>query len=139
MKYPVMKKRIGIIGTIAVLLLYFFSDCNSRKSSDTSSIPTDSITIAKGQNSFANKCNSCHNFNYDGIGPQLAGITSENSVEWIKNFIRDPKKIIESGDTTAQKLFNKYKTLMPSFAYLRDEEINTILAFIHSKKKPEKN
>src|SRR5437762_9239837 len=138
MKYPIMKKRIVIIATIAVLLLYFFSNCNSRKSLDTSSIPTDSITIVKGQNLFANKCNSCHNFNYDGIGPQLAGITSENSVDWIKNFIRDPKKVVESGDTTAQKLFNKYKTLMPSFAYLPDEEIDAILAFIHSKKKLER-
>jgi len=108
-----MKKRIAIIAAMALPLLYFLSNCNSGSSFDTRSIPTDSITIAKGQNSFANKCNSCHNFNYDGIGPQLAGITSENSVEWIKNFIRDPKKIIESGDTTAQKLFDKYKTLMP--------------------------
>ena len=132
------KKRIGIITTTAVLLLYCFSSCNSRKSSGIGSIPTDSITIARGQSFFANKCNSCHNLNYDGIGPQLAGITSENSVDWIKNFIRDPKKVIESGDTTAKKLFEKYKTLMPSFAYLPDEEINAILAFIHSKKKLER-
>ena len=133
-----MKKRIVSIATIACFLFYFFSNCNSGDSFDTRSLPKDSITIAKGQNSFANKCNSCHNFNYDGIGPQLAGVTSENSVGWIKNFIRDPKKVIESGDTTAQKLFEKYKTLMPSFAYLPDEEINAILAFIHSKEKLER-
>ena len=131
-----MKKRIVSIAAIACFLVYFFSNCNSGD--DTRSLPTDSITIAKGQNSFANKCNSCHNFNYDGIGPQLAGVTSEKSVSWIKNFIRDPKKVIESGDTTGKKLFEKYKTLMPSFAYLPDEEINAILAFIHSKKKLER-
>lgn len=131
-----MKKRIVNVITIACFLSYFFSNCNSGD--DTRSLPTDSITIAKGQNSFANKCNSCHNFNYDGIGPQLAGVTSEKSVSWIKNFIRDPKKVIESGDTTGKKLFEKYKTLMPSFAYLPDEEINAILAFIHSKKKLER-
>jgi len=131
-----MKKRIVSVVTIACFLFYFFSNCNSGD--DTRSLPTDSITIAKGQNSFANKCNSCHNFNYDGIGPQLAGVTSEKSVGWIKNFIRDPKKVIESGDTTGKKLFEKYKTLMPSFAYLPDEEINAILAFIHSKKKLER-
>lgn len=138
MKYSIMKKRIISIATITCFLFYFFSNCNSTDSFDNSSLPTDSITIAKGQSSFANKCNSCHNFNYDGIGPQLAGITSENSVGWIKNFIRDPKKVIESGDTTAKKLFEKYKTLMPSFSYLPDEEINAILAFIHSKKKLER-
>jgi len=132
-----MKKRIVSIATVTCFL-YFFSKCNSGDSFDARSLPTDSMTIAKGQNSFANKCNSCHNFNYDGIGPQLAGVTSGNSVGWIKNFIRDPKKVIESGDTTAQKLFDKYKTLMPSFAYLPDEEITAILAFIHSKKKLER-
>jgi len=131
-----MKKRIVSIVTIACFLFYLFSDCNSGD--DTRLLPTDSITISKGQNSFANKCNSCHNFNYDGIGPQLAGVTSEKSVGWLKNFIRDPKKVIESGDTTGKKLFEKYKTLMPSFAYLPDEEINAILAFIHSKKKLER-
>ena len=131
-----MKKRIISIFTIACFLFYLFSNCNSGD--DTRLLPTDSITISKGQNSFANKCNSCHNFNYDGIGPQLAGVTSEKSVGWLKNFIRDPKKIIESGDTTGKKLFEKYKTLMPSFAYLPDEEINAILAFIDSKKKLER-
>jgi len=96
-----MKKRIVSVATIACFLFYVFSSCNSGDAFDTRSLATDSMTIAKGQNSFANRCNSCHNFNYDGIGPQLAGITSENSVGWIKNFIRDPKKVIESGDTTA--------------------------------------
>src|SRR5690349_14987230 len=135
MKYPIMKKRIVSLAIIAFFLCYFFSNCNSGDSFGGRSLPTDSITIAKGQNAFANRCNSCHNFNYDVIVPQLAGITSENSVSWIKNFIRDPKKEIESGDTTAKKLFEKYKTFMPSFAYLPDEEVNAILAFIHTKKK----
>src|SRR5947207_11693721 len=133
-----MKKRIPIILTIVPFLFYFFSMCHSGNSYDASSISTDSITIANGQNSFANKCNSCHNLNYDGIGPQLAGITSKNSVDWIKNFIRDPKKVIESGDTTAKKLFDKYKTMMPSLANLRCEQINTILRYIHLNKKLER-
>jgi glucose/arabinose dehydrogenase/mono/diheme cytochrome c family protein len=132
-----MKKRI-LISTAVLLQLYFFSSCNSETSSDNSSISTDSVTIEKGQNSFANKCNSCHNFNQDGIGPQLAGITSEHSVEWIKNFIKDPKKVIDSGDTTAQKLFKRYKAMMPSFGYLPDEEIDAIIAYIHTQKKHER-
>src|SRR4030095_2090742 len=50
----------------------------------------------------------------------------------------DPKKVIESGDTTATKLFKNYKTFMPSFSYLPDEEIDAILAFLHSKKKADR-
>jgi len=133
-----LKKETVVIASEALFLLFCLSNCRSRNSPDTSYIPTDSITIAKGQSAFANKCNSCHNFYYDGIGPQLAGITSEHSVEWIKNFIRDPKKVIESGDTTATKLFKNYKTFMPPFSYLPDEEIDAILAFLHSKKKADR-
>lgn len=134
-KHSLFKKENVAIASAALFLLNCFSNCHSPNSSDTSSIPTDSVTIAKGQTDYANKCNSCHNFYYDGIGPQLAGITSQTSVEWIKNFIRDPKKVIDAGDTTAQRLFKNYKTLMPSFAYLPDEDINAILAFLHTKKK----
>ncbi|MEP6949168.1 MAG: PQQ-dependent sugar dehydrogenase [Ginsengibacter sp.] len=132
-----MVKKIIIIATAVLPLLYFFSNCNSRKSGDNNSIDiaTDSVTITKGQNSFANKCTSCHNLNHDGIGPHLAGITSENSVEWIKNFIRNPKKAIDSGDTTAKKLFKEYNTIMPSFEYLPDEEINAIISYISVQKK----
>ena len=130
-----MKKKLLLIITGALLQLYIFSSCNSATSTGNDSISTDSLTIASGQISFTNKCNSCHNLNHDGIGPQLAGITQENSVSWIKNFIRDPKKLIDSGDTTAQKLFARYKTLMPPFAALPEEELNAIIAFIHSKQK----
>jgi len=134
-KYAVLNKGILVFASASILLLSL-NNCNSANT-DANSIAADSITIAKGQSAFANRCNSCHNFYYDGIGPQLAGITSRNSVQWIKNFIRDPKKVIDSGDTTAQKLFTNYKTLMPSFSYLPEEEIDAIVAFLHTKKKPE--
>lgn len=131
-----MKKALLIISYVILVGIFLsVNSCNSEMSSDVSSLPADSITIAKGKNSFVNNCISCHNFNQDGIGPQLAGITSDTSVNWIKNFIRDPKKVIESGDEKAQKLFKQYKTIMPSFGYLPDEEINAMIAFIHTQKR----
>jgi len=134
-----MKKRSGIIGdTIFFATLLFFCSCTSGTGPDVSSIPTDSATIARGHDLFNGKCNSCHSFNHGGIGPQLAGVTAVNSVSWIKDFIRDPKKVIDSGDTTAQKLFIDYKTLMPSFASLSEEDLNAIIAYIHSNKKEDR-
>ena len=105
-----MKKKIVIISNSFLIgIILYFSSCNSETSSDISSLPTDSLTIEKGRNSFVNKCASCHNFNQYGmgIGPHLAVVTTEKSVNWIKNFIRDPKKVIDSGDTTGQKLFKE--------------------------------
>ena len=110
-----MKNKILIIST-GVLFLLYFNSCNSGSSFDNSSISTDSAIIAKGKASFIQNCSGCHNFRQDGIGPQLGGLTAEVSADWIQHFIRDPKKIIESGDVRAQKLFKKYKVVMPSFA-----------------------
>jgi glucose/arabinose dehydrogenase/cytochrome c2 len=132
----VMKKGFKIISSsILIGSLLYFTSCNPETSSDINSLPSDSLSITKGKDSFVNKCSGCHNFNRDGIGPQLAGITGDHSAAWIRNFIKNPKKIIDSGDSTAQKLFKQYKALMPSFDYLQDEEINSIIAFIHTKKR----
>src|SRR4051812_49330543 len=103
-----MKKRFVIISNgLLISIVLSICSCNSKTSSDANSLPKDYATIEKGKTSFVNKCSSCHNFNEYGmgIGPHLATVTTENSVSWIKNFIRDPKKVIDSGDTTAQKLF----------------------------------
>lgn len=126
-------KRIVIIA-IAVLLLLNLIKCNSGQDPGNDAIATDTATTAQGRRSFNDKCTSCHNFRQDGIGPQLAGITSNHSIGWIKNFIKDPKKVIDSGDTTAIKIFKKYKTLMPSFSYLSDAEINALIAYINLQK-----
>ena len=97
-----MKKKILIILSPGLILMYYNS-CKSTNSSDASSIATDSATIAKGETYFIQKCSGCHNFRQDGIGPELGGITTEVSIDWIQHFIMDPKKIIESGDDRAQK------------------------------------
>ena len=122
------------MASVALLQIYFFSRCNSGTSVDNSSIPTDSSTIAAGAASFTKNCSGCHNFRQDGIGPQLGGITTEISAGWIHDFISDSKKMIESGDERAQQLNKKYKTVMPSFASLKDDELNAIIAFLHTHK-----
>ena len=45
--------------------------------------------------------------------------------------------MIESGDERAQQLFKKYKVAMPSFATFTDDEMNGIIAFINTHKKPD--
>jgi glucose/arabinose dehydrogenase/mono/diheme cytochrome c family protein len=132
-----MMKKIflTVLNSFLIGMAVYFSSCNPETSSN--SIAKDSVTIAKGKNSFVTNCASCHNFSQYGmgIGSQLAGVTADHSVEWLKNFIRDPKKVIDSGDTIAQKLFKEYKAIMPSFGYLPEDELNAIIAFIDTQKK----
>ena len=132
-----MKKIISIIPTFLLTLPYLISSCNSDTSIDNSSISTDTAIIAAGEASFNKNCSGCHNFRQDGIGPQLGGITTEISAEWIHNFISDSRKMIESRDERAVQLFKKYKrAVMPSFATLKDDEVNAIIAFLHTHKSP---
>ena len=128
-----MKIAVGFIN-IFFLFLYFVS-C---KSSDKNIISSDPAVIAKGESFFTHECSGCHNFRQQGIGPQLSGITTETSVEWIHNFIKNPKQLIESGNERAQMLFKKYQTIMPSFSALAEEDIDAIIAFLNTHKPRDK-
>ncbi|MBS1738042.1 MAG: cytochrome c, partial [Bacteroidetes bacterium] len=105
-----MKKRILIVVAVMTSLMYWLSSCHSGASSGNSAISADSATIATGEVLFKKNCSGCHNFRQDGIGPQLGGLTTKVSVDWIHQFIKNPHKVIESGDERARQLFKKYKT-----------------------------
>lgn len=115
----------------------FFASCNS-KTSEHGDFSTDPATIAKGENIFNQNCIACHTMETDGIGPALGGITKEVSAEWLKNFIKDPKKAIESGDPRAKEMFERYKSVMPSFAYYKEDEIDGIVAYLSTHDAPAK-
>lgn len=109
--------------------------CSTKNSSDHE-IPTDSVAIATGHAIFNQNCIACHSVDHDGIGPALGGITSVVSADWLKKFIRDPKAMIDSGDARATALFDKYKSVMPSFTHYKKDEIDGIIAYLHTQSKP---
>ena len=129
MKYSSLPFAVVFLMGSSIIL----SSCTSA-TSDHAGIATDSVAIAKGETIFNQTCIACHTMDQDGIGPALGGVTTEVSAEWLKNFLKDPKKVIESGDARAKKLFNQYKTFMPSFAYYKEEEIDGIVAYLHTQK-----
>lgn len=43
--------------------------------------------LATGKKMFELHCATCHNFKQDGIGPNLAGVTSNVSYAWLEKFI----------------------------------------------------
>lgn len=131
-----MKKILLYTAGIFLLAVYILS-CNSP-ASNKNSIAAGAANITNGAHLFNQYCSGCHNFRQKDIGPQLSGITKEVSVEWLQNFIRNPQRIIQSGDVHADSLYDQYKTTMPSFASLSDDDIHNIIAFLntHSEQKP---
>jgi mono/diheme cytochrome c family protein len=110
--------------------------CTSGKSKNL--IANDSVSISQGQALFQTNCSGCHNFRHDGIGPNLSGITETDSVIWLKDFIRDPKAMIDSGSDRAKKLLADYHSVMPSFNALKNEELDQLIAFLHIQKGKQK-
>ena len=96
------------------------------------------MPVQRGMELFNMHCASCHNFTENLIGPNLTGVTSEVSKVWLKQFIKNPIAVIESGDKRAVELFEKYNQYMPPYPTLGDEDIEDILGFIHKFSQGEK-
>src|SRR5687768_2066620 len=121
---------------LVAIILFGFTSCKQEKPG-YGNIPSDSATIAKGREIFALNCSSCHNFRQNGIGPHLGGITDSVSSEWIRAFVKNPKAVVESGDERGQKLLARYKTMMPAFEHYSDDELTSIIAYLHTQHAPE--
>ena len=88
-------------------------------------------SVQEGQTLFGAKCYSCHNIGSgDKQGPDLKGVTSRRSKEWLNEFINTPAAMYSRGDATAVELFKKFPaTVMPDQA-LTQQQIDSILMLI---------
>ncbi|MCB0837073.1 MAG: cytochrome c, partial [Bacteroidetes bacterium] len=116
-----------------ILISYLGLGCSSQNQKNPA-YSTDKEVIAQGNEIFDNTCVACHNFRTTGIGPNLAGVTREVPEQWLKDFIRNPVEVIQSGDRRGQELFEQYKQYMPPYQHLTDEELDAVLAYIHTRK-----
>lgn len=91
-----------------------------------------SETATKGQTIFKEYCAQCHSTGNDAIvGPGLQGIQKRRDVEWLRKWIRNPQKVLDSKDKYAIELYNKFnKTQMSSFWNFTDEDIDAILKYV---------
>ncbi len=100
-------------------------------------ISKDTRSVESGGKIFNRLCSPCHNFKQDGIGPQLGGLTRSVETDWIRSFVSDPGKMIREHDPRAASLFEEYQTYMPSYGTLSEEDIDDVLAYMHTFPFPE--
>jgi len=122
-----MKLIYGIAAAAALL-----GSCKSKTSEESSPV-ADTAAIVAGEALFKQDCSACHAFDRDAIGPRLGGVTASAPTEWIAKFVSDPKKMIDSGDERANKLYNRFKTMMPAFSHYDEDKLADIVAFLKSK------
>ena len=59
---------------------------------------------------FSRQCSSCHTIGKgDLVGPDLKGVTNRRERPWLLRFIRSSREVVDSGDPTAARLFERYK------------------------------
>jgi glucose/arabinose dehydrogenase len=98
----------------------------------------DSTIVKNGLELFNGHCASCHSMKYEGIGPKLGGITTIIDKSTLMKFITDPSKVLDSGNLRASYLKARYKSIMPPFIHLDQQNISDILSYIDFETKKEK-
>ena len=88
-------------------------------------------SAAEGQAQFSSKCYSCHNIGGgDKTGPDLKGVTTRRTKDWLHAYILSPAAMKDKGDPAAADLFRRFPaTVMPDQA-LTPDQIDSILAMI---------
>lgn len=83
-----------------------------------------------GKAIFDKNCAGCHSIGGGKlVGPDLQGVTQRRDVQWIKDFISDPKKMVAS-DPTAQALLKEYNNLLMPTIPLTPEELDQLVAYL---------
>lgn len=88
-----------------------------------------------GKAIFEANCKACHSVTEDVVGPALKDVHKRRDIKWIKSFVKNSTKFIESGDKDAKALFEKFnKTQMPAFeGNLKDEDIEAVVAYVKAE------
>jgi mono/diheme cytochrome c family protein len=92
--------------------------------------------LAAGQDGaavFKQNCGVCHRVGGGKmVGPDLIGITSKRSKDWLFKWVRGSQALIKSGDADAKKIYEEYQSIMPDLP-LSDADLQAIFSFIDSK------
>lgn len=130
-KLTMMNFRIsGLAKNFVPVLLIVLSS-----SSFAQEISKDPAAISAGEALFNNNCKACHRVKVKLIGPALAGVEGRvPSMDWIKDWVRNPAKVIASGDEYANKIYNEYqKSQMTAFTSFTDDQIMHIMAYVKAE------
>jgi cytochrome c2 len=118
----------------SIFLISFQSNGQAQDSTaTTSTVALNAEMVAAGELLFKNNCLVCHDIHSQKVGPALANVYERRSVDWIKAFIGNSQKVIQSGDEYAVALYKQFNnTLMTSFDF-SDEEKLAVIEYIKSE------
>jgi len=97
----------GIV--LSVLLLFL-----------TTGISSGEDVFSKGKEAFdENGCSGCHKIGTNYNGPDLSGVTTYRSKEWIIDYILNPKK--HYNDPTIKAMIKSFNLYMPNQGVTKED------------------
>ena len=87
-----------------------------------------------GQAVFTANCGACHTIGGGNLaGPDLKGVTEQQSQQWLVAFIDNPDQVITSKDPAANKLLREFNyVVMPSMG-LTNAQILAVIGYIQAE------
>jgi cytochrome c2 len=84
---------------------------------------------------------NCHTIGGGRLtGPDLKDVTKRKDREWLKQFMANPKAVIDSGDPYAQKLLEESRNVpMPTLPGLTPDRLENLLNLIEAESKLEES
>src|SRR5512143_1820632 len=80
---------------------------------------------------FEKRCYSCHNIGGgDKKGPDLKGVPSQQSREWLREFVKSPAAMNRKGDPTATALFKKFSPEVMPDQDITDDQLDAIFTLV---------
>lgn len=88
--------------------------------------------VASGKKIFQDNCTVCHKIGEKLIGPNLEGVTTRRSEDWIKSFVKNSQKMVEAGDADAVKIYTEFnKTAMTAFeGNLSEDDLKNLVEYL---------
>jgi mono/diheme cytochrome c family protein len=115
---------------IAVCLALSIAGCTSKsKESDQAVDPALAKEISTGEVVYTQNCATCHQADGSGAPPLNPPLIKTSFVTGDKNALID---IVVNGMKNQKVDGKTYKNVMPSFDYLKEEEIANVLTFIRN-------
>ncbi len=129
---PDLLTKVVIATSFGLVILFVFTIGSSVQAEMPGTLPESPQLqdTAGGKALFEEKCTGCHTIGGGKmVGPDLKGITDQRDLQWIKDFILDPEKMINS-DADAKKLYEEYNNfLMPNLG-LSADQVDQIVAYL---------
>ncbi len=89
---------------------------------------------------FRDRCSSCHVIsggflpqrNSRPLAPDLFGVTERRDNAWLRRWLAEPDKMVESGDPIAVAMSSAWEVVMPNFR-LDSNEIDNLIRYMETE------